>query len=165
MISNEIYLKLLTYPFLLRSIMHNGFLSSLYPMMKNVASFLSYGDASDIIIILWMSISPIAIRLLKESMPNFQEYFHHFWFHNSEEIIFLRDVILLSMHHWFWHRTNFFCNGITLLTSQFFLQFFPFLLLFTIVTVAFSYFSSIFFIHFPVCISCSYPFAIFFLFT
>ena len=60
--------------------MHNGFLSSLYPMMKNVASFLSYGDASDIIIIiiLWMSISPIAIRLLKESMPNFQEYFHHF---------------------------------------------------------------------------------------
>ena len=69
--------------------MHNGFLSSLYPMMKNVASFLSYGDASDIIIIiLWMSISPIAIRLLKESMPNFQEYFHHFWFHNSEEIIF-----------------------------------------------------------------------------
>ena len=55
-----------------------GFLSSLYPMIKNAASFLSYGDASDIIIIiiiiLFMFISPIAIKLLKE----FQEHFYHF---------------------------------------------------------------------------------------
>ena len=58
-----------------------GFLSSLYPMIKNAASFLSYGDASDIIIIiiiiiiiLFMFISPIAIKLLKE----FQGHFCHF---------------------------------------------------------------------------------------